>query len=297
MRLLPLLLLTGIVATPLAAQSPGQLSAFFEGRSVRVKIEMPGAEQGVDVYPGLAPPIDFPDMATRLKRFGTALRRGDEVLVTKVKVKSNLIEFQLGGGGYGTSGDDASTSIYVPSAPKTDREKNLERDIKLTNDPAQRRAKGEELDALRTARQREDAHNQAEATVAQQAKEANVRQRRAEGGSRFNLRYRPNVPNEAMTPQSVMAALAEYVDFSGIAGEGPAAPATPAMPMAGPAGGGLRKGMTADDADAMFGRPESISQRKEGTLTVSTSLYRTRDQRISAEFVEGVLIRYTITSP
>jgi hypothetical protein len=35
----------------------------------------------------------------------------------------------------------------------------------------------------------------------------------------------------------------------------------------------------------------------EGSLTVSTSTYRTRDRRVSAEFVEGVLIRFTITSP
>ena len=38
-------------------------------------------------------------------------------------------------------------------------------------------------------------------------------------------------------------------------------------------------------------------ERKVGTLTVSTSTYRTRDRRISAEFVEGVLIRFTIKSP
>jgi len=30
---------------------------------------------------------------------------------------------------------------------------------------------------------------------------------------------------------------------------------------------------------------------------VSTSTYRTRDRDITAEFVEGVLIRFTITSP
>jgi len=43
--------------------------------------------------------------------------------------------------------------------------------------------------------------------------------------------------------------------------------------------------------------PAAAGQSEEGTLTVSTSLYRTRDRRITAEFVEGVLIRFIISSP
>jgi len=35
----------------------------------------------------------------------------------------------------------------------------------------------------------------------------------------------------------------------------------------------------------------------EGTVAVSTSTYRSRGRRVTAEFVEGVLIRFTITSP
>src|SRR5205823_2517203 len=84
-------------------------------------------------------PIDFPKHATRLKRTGTALRRGDEVLVTKVKVKKDLIEFQLAGGGYGTFGDDDNPNVFVPAASKTEREKNLEKDLEKTTDSARNR--------------------------------------------------------------------------------------------------------------------------------------------------------------
>jgi hypothetical protein len=279
---------------PARAQSEDQLRAFFEGKTIRVKIEMPGTEDGVDVYPGTAQPIDFPKHATRLKRAGTALRRGDEVLVTKVKVKKDLIEFQLGGGGYGTFGDDDSPNIYVPSASKTEREKNLEKDLEKTTDPAQRRRMREELDALKRDRQREDARNQAEAAQAQQVKQANIRQRRAEGGSRFNVRYKPVVPPDALTPDGVMRALAEYVDFSPLVGE--RAPPRPGLRAEGRPDG-LRKGLTVDEVDALLGRPEAIAQRTEGTLKVSTSTYRTRDRAVTTEFVEGVLIRFTITSP
>jgi hypothetical protein len=293
MRAILALLLLAATAPPALAQSEERLRTFFEGKTVRLKIEMPGTEDGVDVYPGTAHPIDFPKHATRLKRAGTALRRGDEVLVTKVKVKKDLIEFQLAGGGYGTFGDDDSPNVFVPSASKTEREKNLERDLDKTTDPTQRRSMREELDALRRDRERENARNEAQAAQAQQTKEANIRQRRLEGGSRFNLRYKPVVPPEALTPDRLMQVLAEYLDFSSFA----------AQPAPGPdlhAAGqpdGLRKGLTVEEVDALLGRPDAIAQRTEGILKVSTSTYHTRDRAVTAEFVEGVLIRFTITSP
>ena len=290
MRAILALLVLVATAPPALAQSEDRLRAFFEGKTVRLKIEMPGTEDGVDVYPGTAHPIDFPKHATRLKRAGTALRRGDEVLVTKVKVKKDLIEFQLAGGGYGTFGDDDSPNVFVPSASKTERERNLEKDLEKTTDPAQRRRMREELDALRRDREREDSRNQAEAAQAEQTKEANIRQRRLEGGSRFNLRYKPVVPSEALTPDGVMQALAEYLDFSSFAAEPVGLPAANRPD-------GLRKGLTVEEVDALLGRPDAIAQRTEGTLRVSTSTYRTRDRAITAEFVEGVLIRFTITSP
>lgn len=285
-------LILALTARPAEAQSEEQLRGFFEGKSVVARMEMPGSDDGVDVYPGSAQPIDFPRHAGRLKKYGTAVRRGDELLVTKVKVKKDLIEFQLGGGGYGTFGDDDNATISVPLTLKTERERNLERDVKKETDPGRLRHMREELDALRKDREREDAHNQAEAAQAAQIKEANIRQRRLEGGSRFNLRYKPVVPTEAMTPEAVMRALAEYLDFAPLLGG--ADPDSDSQTTSRPAE--LRKGLTTDEVDAMLGRPESISQRSEGTLTVSTSVYRTSDRRVTAEFVEGVLVRYSITS-
>jgi hypothetical protein len=205
-------------ARPAAAQSESHLRSFFEGRTVAVKLEMPGAQEGVDVYPDAAQAIDFPKLAGRLKRLGAAYRAGDQAMVTRVKLKYDLIEFQLGRGGYGTFGDDATSWVGVVLTPKTEREKNLEKDLERATDPARRRRIREELDALRRDRQREDVRNQADAAQAQQMKEANVRQRRAEGGSRFNLRYKPGVPGEAVTPGAVMRALEPYVDFSSLLG-------------------------------------------------------------------------------
>ena len=291
-------LLTG--ASQAVAQSEESLRRLFEGKSVVVKIEMPGTEDGIDVYPGTSQPIDFPRVAKRLKEFGTSIRRGQEMLITKIRVKKDLIEFQLGGGGYGTFGDETGNYVSTPSADKSTREKNLEKELPGIADPAAKKKAQEELDALRKDRGRADAANRAVVAQAQQAKDANIRQRRSESGSRFNLRYKPAVPSEAMTPDGVMRALAEYVDFSlvlasktdrpGLYGEGSksAGGADPAT--------GLRKGMLVDEVDALMGRPESIASRSEGTLKVSSSVYLTKDRRLEVEFVEGVLIRFTVSS-
>ncbi len=282
------LLFLAFAAAPALAQSEDQLRSFFEGKSVRVKLEMPGSSEGVDVHPGAVQPVDFPRHAGRLKRFGTAIRRGEEVLITKIKLKGDHIEFQLGGGGYGTFGDDTSPSVSVPSASKTERERTLEKVVPATTDPVLKKQLKEELGRLRNSRAREDARNRAEAAQATAIQDANIRQRRLEGGSRFNIWYERSVPPYALTPESVVQALQDYADFSPMRGGAADMPRSD---------GELRKGLTVDQVDAMLGRPESVSQRMEGTLSVSASSYRTRDRRITAEFVEGVLVRFTITSP
>ena len=281
-------LLVPVSAFPVAAQSEGVLRDYFEGRSVTLKQPMPGTEDGVDVFPGTSRPLDYPRYAKRLKDNGTAIRSGETAIVTKIKVKSKHIEFQLDGGGYGTMGDETSSSVNTEPAPKTRREKNLEAELKRETDPVRKRGMREELDDLRREREREDARNRAAVAEAEEHRKQNIRQRRLEGGSRFNIRYPDQLPADALTPASVMAALADYVDFGGLRSE----PEGPAASRAGL----LRKGMMLQDVNAMVGRPVTTAQRKEGTLNVQTLQYSTADGRITADFVEGVLIRYAITS-
>jgi hypothetical protein len=115
------LVLVSLLMPPLVAhaQSEAALKEYFEGRTIKLKLAMPGTEDGVDVYPGTAKPLDFPRHAERLKDYGTALHAGDQALVTKLKVKAKLIEFQLDGGGYGTMGDETSSNVSVGDAPRT----------------------------------------------------------------------------------------------------------------------------------------------------------------------------------
>src|SRR5262249_11714701 len=124
--ILHLALAAGVVTAsvaPAGAQNEGALKAFFEGKRVTLRIDMPGTSDGVDVQADARESIDYSRYRDNLKRYGTAVHAGDSITVTLVKVKKDLIEFQLGGGGYGTFGDDTSTSVYIPDAPKTEREK------------------------------------------------------------------------------------------------------------------------------------------------------------------------------
>jgi hypothetical protein len=285
-------LLLPVYAFPVVAQSEAALREYFEGRSVTLKQPMPGTEEGVDVYPGTSRPLDYPRYAKRLKDHGTAIRSGESAIVTKIKVKSKHIEFQLDGGGYGTMGDETSSTVSTESAPKTRREKNLEAEIKRETDPARKRAMREEIDDLRREREREDARNRSAVAEAEEHRKQNIRQRRLEGGSRFNIRYQDQLPANALSSASVMAALADYVDFGDLRSE----PADEAPPVTTARSGLLRKGMMMQDVNAMVGRPVDTTQRKEGTLNVHTAQYSTTDGRITADFVEGVLVRYTITS-
>jgi len=285
---------------PLAAQSEPALREYFEGKTVTVKQAMPGTEEGVDIYPGADKPLDYPKYAGRLKEHGTALRSGQSALVTKIKVKSKHIEFQLDGGGYGTMGDETSTNISTAATPKTRREKNLEAELKRQTDPVKKRAIREEIDDLKREREREDARNRSTVAEAEEHRKENVRQRRLEGGSRFNIRYRDQLPSSALTPEGVMSALAQYVDFSQLSATAAAPTAIPGQvgPEAQqPRRGGLpRKGMLAQEVDAQLGPPTSSKERKEGTLRVQTREYSAPEGRVTGEFVEGVLIRYTVIS-
>ncbi len=283
-----------LAAAPARAQGELDLREAFEGKDVHVRIDLPASDDGIDVYPQRRPALEYPEYARRIKRFGTAVRKGDEILVTKIRVKKNLIEFQLGGGGYGTFGDDTGSDVGVESAAKTQREKNLESDLKRETDPGKRRAIKEELDSLRREREREDVRNRATVQAAKQEKEENLRQRRLAGGSRINVRFDPVVPEGAMTPEGLRTALEEWIDFDGAREAVKPMPDPPAPPMRGVAA--LAKGMSRGDVEAVLGPAVRVVPRREGTLATETATFDTDDNRVTALFVEGVLVRYTIAS-
>lgn len=284
-----------LVAAPAAAQSEADLRDAFEGKSVRVKIDMPATQEGIDVFPDARRPLDFAQYSARLKSYGIALRNGDSVMVTKVRLKEKAIEFQLGGGGYGTFGDDTG-SVSTPTASKTQREKDLEKLVKSETDAYRKQRLQRELDDLRQEREREDARNKSVAASANEAKKARIADTRLHSGSRFNIRYQEGVPR-GLDADGVMRALQEYVDFPFAADRRPAQAAPPLQDQRPPApSGDIRKGMTLAEMEQVLGRPVKSTPRTEGSVHLVTAIYARGDEIITADFVEGVLVKYSISS-
>ena len=277
-----------VLATPLRAQNETALRQAFEGKVVTVKIDMPATQKGVDVYPLDPMPVNFREVAQRLKDNSTSLRIGQPVMVTKVLVKGNShIEFQLGGGGYGTFGDNTmdGSSLDVVTQGETKAEKALRDSIKKAQGPTKRKQFERELASLRAERERENARAEAEAKQAQSVIEANLRAKRAESGSRFNVRYRNGIPTDALTPDGLMRALAQYVDFGGSGG----------VVASGGGAASLKKGLWLEDVEALLGPAATAAEKKEGRLTVLERTYRKDGQKVTASFVNGVLIDFAIT--
>jgi hypothetical protein len=296
-----------VVAPLLRAQDAQSLSQFFEGKQVVVKIDMPGSQQGVDIFPQSGGMLDAKAYGKRMKSFPVALRNGDAVMVTLVKVKDKSIEFQLGGGGFGTAGDDTDTSVKFTPEPKSDREKDLENQISNTDDPDKKTDLQRELDYVRRRRERDDDRKKAMAEDAAREKKDQVDQNRMKGGSRFNLKYDGKVPPD-ITPQDVMAALSQYVSFppemtghaQPSAGGGSVAPpaAAPIERPSPPAGGttmnGLQKGMRLDQVRALLGNPTGSADTEHDGLQVHSETYEQGASYIHADFVNGVLVRYSV---
>jgi hypothetical protein len=275
-------------ASPVWAQNEAALRTYFEGKRVTLKIDMPATLNGVDLKLGTERPLDFKQHGDRLKSSGIAIKTGQSVLVTQVRLKKDLIEFQLAGGGYGHD----TGSVYIPSVDKSNREKDLERQVKAETDAVKKKALQRDLDDVAAARERENARNRREATRLEEQNKARIAVERLSAGSRFNLRY-PKIVPDGVKPTDIMEALAEYVDFSA-SPAGASAPSAAAPAKA--ASGQPRKGMLRADAERELGRPVETTDRREGALTVTSLVFVVGEQRITAEFVEGVLIKYTIAS-
>jgi hypothetical protein len=279
------------VAWSASAQDEKLLKQHFEGRRVTLRMDMPGSSEGVDIQVDTTGTINFSRYRNDLKRYGTALRADDSALVTLIRVKKDVIEFQLDGGGFGTWSDDTSTSANITLVPESAREKELERSIKSETDKDRKRQMERELSNLRNDRERENRWRRAEIARIEEAKKIRIAEQRLRGGSRFNLRYKERVPSN-VHPEDIVAALAEYVDFRQEV----------------PASGGrnqlgrpadlpqLRKGLTRDETERLLGRPVRTTETRDGNLTVATLVFESDDQRVTAEFVEDLLVRYTITS-
>ena len=303
------LLALALALVPGFAQNSGQsaLQNYFVGKQVTLQIDMPGTQQGVDLRVERDDPMDWKQYSGRLKQFGPAIRSGDRSTITTVVVKKNLIEFQFDGGGFGTFWDDSSTTVTPYHVDKSSYEKQLERDINNTTDPQKRRDLQRELDYVRSRREREQRADDRAAAIASQMKAQQVADKRLRGGSRFNLRWNGSIPQDQLTPEAVMKLLDGYVDFGDLQGEkpilqpvaqntaataNPPAKGTPSSPIT-----QLKRGMQMGEVSELLGLGRQLSQStSEEGLKTQIFEYLPNDYRVEVTYVDGVVVRYSISS-
>jgi hypothetical protein len=281
----------------LSGQNSDPLQSFV-GKEVVVKIDMPGTQQGVDLRFNKDNPMNWKEYSNRLKANGVAIRKGDTARVTGVVVKDDRIEFQLDGGGFGTFFDDSSSTVTPRTVDKSDYEKQLERDIANSTDDDQRRRLQRDLDRERARRQRQEDDNRNAAQVASQ-----IKAQKLQGGSRFNLRWNGTIPPDQKNPEAVMKLLADYVSFDGAGQAGPPqGPPPPATQNASgngavPATAQLKRGMKMEEVTNLFGRGKQVSESVSGDgLKTQVLEYVTGDRLVDVTYVEGLVVRYSISS-
>ena len=211
------------------------------------------------------------------------------VLITKIRVKEKNLEFQLGGGGYGTAGDDTDTSVSAVTVPKSRYEKDLEEKVKRETDARRKKELQDELNYERRQRERENERHRIAAEEASEIKKERIARQRLEGGSRFNIWYDPRVPVAGVTPSEIRELLAEYLDFGGRSEPS-------RMPINDNAILQLRKGMMRAEVLAIFGTPLKTSEKGSGDTKILVLFYQLGERDIQTEFVADVLVRYVITS-
>ncbi len=281
------------LALALSAQNPDPLQSLV-GKQVVLKIDMPGTQRGVDLRFNQDNPMNWKEYSSRLKSAGTAIRTGDTARVTAVVLKKDVIEFQLDGGGFGTFFDDSNTTVIPKTVDKSDYEKQLERDISSTTDADRKRQLQRDLDRERSRRQRQEADNRSAAQVASQIKAQQVADKRLGGGSRFNLRWQGSVPPDEANPEAVMKLLAEYVNFQG---PQPAAPPPVEATADVPATAHLKRGMKMQEVTGLFGEGHQLSESVSNDgLKTQVVEYASGDRRVDVTYVEGLVVRYSISS-
>lgn len=194
---------------PARGQSEADLKRFFEGKSVVVKVDMPAMAKGVDVHPDRSPTVDPVRLAGRMAERGVGVGIGEAIIVTKVDVHKDLIEFLLGGGGFAEF-DVPDPEQLLPSK----REDELDKQIDAETDRAKRKELEKEQEHLEREREKEqetiqERYEEAKANAAVEGAKFALR-----AGSRFRLHFNNGrVPPEALKPDFVMKALSEFVDF------------------------------------------------------------------------------------
>lgn len=192
-------------------QNEAALREYFEGRTVRSKLDLPGTHEGLDINFKKEPPMEVKSYRRRLNEWGPAVEAGREIVVTAVRVKGKNIEFQLGGGGL----HESSSVSYNTTVRKSSREESLDREISRETDAKRKDRLKSERDRLRSHREREERRLRAEKARLEEIKRRELHEKAFRFGSRINLWFPNDYLKETVpSPDELMSMLDQYIDFS-----------------------------------------------------------------------------------
>jgi hypothetical protein len=306
-RGISIVLLLFFAAATAQAQSEDALREAFEGKRVVLHQDMPATQLGVDVSVSWSGEgrMAVAGYTRNLQTYGMSLPSGASPMVTKVKVKGDMIEFQLDGGGYGVFGDITDPTVTWTPLPKSNREKDLERQLEYEQDHRERDRITRELNDLRRRRDNENNRRRREAEEQTRVNAEAIASKRAQGGSRFNLRFPEKLTPERMRPDLVVRALADYVSFPWLERSRPAPrpsatrptpPSPPMPPGPSPTSASLKKGMPLADVVHVLGQPTRRAEKLEGSLKLQVLTFETATDIVEAQFLDGILVKYSFNS-
>lgn len=307
--------LTAITLAPasLEAQDEARLRRALEGKRVTVQIDMPATDDGVDIFPGTSRPLDFGKYAGRLKSAGTAYKQGENAIITKVRVKDDNIEIHLGGGGYGTFGDQIGGLFKNQGA-----DSGAAQQAKFANERVQRLASGSRFNlrfqngvtpddvtpeaVVRSLQEYATLSAPLTGAIAVKAAEtaapvsapsdtpaAESQPRKGMASDEIERRWgkaASSTTNGQITTSvySLASGEIEVDSFNGVVVDVRKRVASPA--------GSIRKGMVAAEIEAIAGK--ALSSTLNGPVT--TTKYRWQDGVLEADYYNGVLVGYRIIS-
>ena len=282
-----------LAGSPALAQNETALRNALMGRQVAIRVDMPASHKGVDLRFDRAVPFDLKENGDRIREHDAALVAGDVIPVTYIKVKGDLIEFHLGGGGFNWFTD--STTRSASSSSKTVRETDLEKEIRNETDRDRKRRLERELDDLRRDRQsRDDRERRDVDDYNQRARDRDL-DRALKSGSRFNVRFKKNVPADALTPEGLERYLDPWVDFSGRAARRASPSSSSSSSPRASQSRDWRKGTPRREMEEALGkaRREKSCPGDDSGLDCRIATFEDGGDEIEATFVEGVLVRFS----
>lgn len=212
-KILPILALLLFVSQAVFSQGDvktarAQLKQSFEGKTVRLKVDMPADQLGIDLFPDNSVVEDLNTTLSRTRKFGVSLRTDARPVITKVTIVKNRIIFQLDGGGYVAP----RRPVKPPPTPKSPYEKWLEVKVKTDkgywDELIAERHKREALDKINYQKYQNDLEKWKKL-------EKVAPQVRLKKGSRFNLIF-TKTKASSLIPEDLIKLLAAYVDFTPI---------------------------------------------------------------------------------